>query len=266
MAPLFAAIEQAYPYCEVVAIVDSHRERAFVEEMLQRYYLVRVNHSSIEGVRALYRSQRRAFRRVVVVDLPFENRNRATMVASAIAAFDYLLYLQGERLLARDAVAYCANVIASQCLTISVQLSTVVGASVQLEKADREEGGDVVPIVAERVLAWYTGGAWRALCAIFLPAVLAFVAIVTGRWLWLCMAMVVVVMIGLFLYVSCCVMVERSLFVTLDTILRDFYRFLLERFKKNDYLYKGGYGWRRGFASSVVAKFSTSGENNRERL
>ena len=265
-APLLAVLEEEYSRSEVVAIVDLQRQRTTFGEVLQRYYLVQVDHSKMAGIRALYRSRKRVFRRVVVVDLPLEQKRLASQVASDVASFDYLLCLSGESVVARGAVTYCANIIASQHLTTNVEMRTMIGEQAWLERGGCLGGDDRVQLVADRVLAWRTGRAWVASIAILLPALWAFVAAIVGEWLLLATVAVFVATIVVLMYVSCHIMTEKSLFVTLDTIIRDFYRFLVEKMKNNYYLYKEGDTQRESFASATVAAPSAKGENNRKQL
>jgi hypothetical protein len=67
-----------------------------------------------------------------------------------------------------------------------------------------------------------------------------------------------------FLYVASRVMRGRSLFVALDTILRNFYRFLVDKVKKFHYLYKGGRGQNKtdiGGAVVLARKRRTNQES-----
>ncbi len=80
-------------------------------------------------------------------------------------------------------------------------------------------------------------------------------------------AVVVVVMVELvaFMYVSCRVVTKKNLFVTLSTILSHFYRFIVERVRKNYYLYKGSsLGGKRGV--QPLAMSAREDRNNLEQL
>lgn len=266
LTPLLATLEEEYSRSEVVVIVDLQRQRATFGEVLQRYHLVQVNHSRMAGVRALYRSRKRVFRRIVVADLPFEQSGLVSRVASYVAAFDYTLYLPKNSIVARGAVTYCANIIASQHLTTSVELCGLIGAQARLERSDCAQSGDSVQLVTDRVLAWRTGRAWIASVATLLPAILSFAAAITGAWLLLVAATVIVATMVVLVYVSCRLMAEKSLFVMLDTIIRDFYRFLVEKMKNNYYLYKEGGVRCESFVSATVAAPSIKRENNRKQL
>ena len=80
LRPLLAMVEERYPRSEVVLLCDMQRHIDRFGEVVQRFSLVRVNHDHLDGVRALYRSRQRAFRRIVVVDLPLEERLRSEAI------------------------------------------------------------------------------------------------------------------------------------------------------------------------------------------
>ena len=105
-APLLALLEEEYPHSEAVIITDLQSDNPSFAELLRRYRLVRVNHSHLEGVRALYRSRHRAFRRIVMVDLPMEHREQASDVGRAVASYENHLCLEGESIVERDSLTY----------------------------------------------------------------------------------------------------------------------------------------------------------------
>jgi hypothetical protein len=67
------------------------------------------------------------------------------------------------------------------------------------------------------------------------------------------------------MYVSCRVMTEKGIFVTLDTILQNFYRFLVERIKNFHYLYKESEG-RNRIVAKGVAVINRIRKTNRQPL
>lgn len=236
--PLLALLDEEYPRSEAIIVTDLQHYLSHFGELIRQYNLVRVNHSHLKGVRALYRSRHRAFRRVVLVDLPVEHRANISEIVGEVASYDYILRLQGESVVAREAITYCANVVASHHNTEDVSMRTIVGAEVQLVRNDlpREKAGR--ELLADRALAWRKGGGVWSLVALFTPTMVVLIAYLTGNALMLAVAVVVALELLVFMYVSCRVVTKKSLFVTLDTILLHFYRFIVERIKKNHYLYK----------------------------
>ena len=251
-APLFALLEERYPYSEVVVVVDLQQHFPIFGELIDRFRLVRVNHSHLGGVRALYRSRFRAFRRVVLVDLPMKHRPRAAKVAKSVALYDYALRLRGESVVARGAIAHCANIIASHSVVTDISLKSIVGADARLERCDAESLRGGVKLHTDRVLAWRRSGATFAIVALCLPSVLIVLAHLSGSRLLLVTAAMVTLSVTAFLYVASRVMAGRSLFIALDAILRNFYRFLVEKVRKIHYLYKGGNDHDRVNVESVM--------------
>ena len=250
--PLIALLEEAYPRSEAVVITDLEHFLSPFGELIKRFHLIRVNHSHLAGVRSLYRSRHRAFRRVVMVDLPIEFRHRALDVAKEVATYDYILQLQGESVVAHDALAYCANIIASHHASANISMRTIVGAEAHLERCDTSDEDDKTHLLSDRVLAWRKGGVLFALLAISPPALLILVAHLMGSRSVLFVAAAILPSLVACLYVSCRVMAEKGLFVTLGTILQNFYRFLVERIKNFHYLYKEGEGRNRIVAKGVA--------------
>ncbi len=236
--PLIALLEERYPRSEAVIVTDLEGCLSPFGELIYRFHLVKVNHSHLVGVRALYRSRHRAFRRVVMVDLPIESRHRALEVAKEVATYDYILQLQGESIVAHDALAYCANIIALHRTTTNISLRTLVGAETLLERCDTSDQEDKIHLLSDRVLAWRKGGAVFGFFAISIMAILILSAHLSGSRVMLLAVLVILLSLLACLYVSCRVMVEKSLFVTVGTILYNFYRFLVERIKNFHYLYK----------------------------
>lgn len=263
--PLLALLEEEYPRSEAVIVTDLQHHLSPFGELIERFHLVKVNHSHLTGVRSLYRSRHRAFRRVVMVDLPIEYRNIAFDIAKEVASYDYVLQLQGECVVARDAIVYCANIIASHKATQEISMRSFVGADVYLERSDGSQGADATRLLSDRVLAWRRGGSIFALSAIALPALILGVGYISGsRAMFFVAVAMVVVVVGV-LYISCRVMAEKSLFTTLDTILYNFYRFLVDMAKNFHYLYKERIARNINFAwrAKIVDRIR---ENNRKPL
>ncbi len=263
--PLIALLEEAYPRSEAVIITDLEHFLSPFGELIKRFHLIKVNHSHLTGVRSLYRSRRRAFRRVVMVDLPVEFRHRALDVAKEVATYDYILQLQGESVVAHDALAYCANVIASHNATANISMRSLVGAEAHLSRCDTFGGDDKTHLFSDRVLAWRKGGVLFAIFAISTPALLILLSHLLGSRSVLLAAVAILPSLLACMYVSCRVMTEKGIFVTLDTILQNFYRFLVERIKNFHYLYKESEG-RNRIVAKGVAVINRIRKTNRQPL
>jgi hypothetical protein len=241
LAPLMALLEEEYPRSEAVIITDLQHQHSPFGDILGQYHLIRVNHTHLDGVRALYRSRHRAFRRVVVVDLPTEYRKRAKEIGGLVASYDYVLHLQGESIVERDVIAYCADIIASQPHTNAISLQSIVGAAAHLENGRGEASRRVTRVRTDYALAWRNRRLIYAMVALLSPAAMVLVSYLLGSRLIFASAVVAMLAVGVFLYVSCRVVTEKGVFARLDTILRNFSRLLVERAKTFYYLYKGGW-------------------------
>lgn len=238
LAPLIAVLEESYPRSEAIVVTDMQQPLSPFGELLHRFHLVRVNPARLRGVRALYRSRHRSFRRVILVDLPVEHRGYANEIAERVASYNYLLRLQGESLIARNALTYCANIIASHNATQKISLESIVGAEARLERCNIPKANTSLRLHADRILAWRREGYILSFFTLCTPAIIVYIAHLSGSRLLLMAAILISIAIVVFLYISCRVMSERSLFVTLNSILKNYYRFLVERIKKIRYLYK----------------------------
>lgn len=227
-APLLALLEEEYPHSEAVVIADLQGENASLGELVERYHLIKVNHTHLSGVRALYRSRRRAFRRVVVVDLPAEYRSQANEIGREVASYDNVLYLQGESIVEQNAITYCANVVASQHSTKGLMMRSIVGTEAHLERGDVSNSSTMLYLRADCPLAWRKSSISSMLLALLASVALVVAVVASGDWLLLASAEVVVAIVLLFLYVSCCVVTEKSLFVRLRSVFQNFYRFWVE--------------------------------------
>lgn len=264
-APLLALLEERYPRSEAILVVDLQQSSGTFGPLVRRFALVKVNHAHLTGVRALYRSRSRAFRRVVLVDLPVAHCAQALAVAREVALFDYLLSMQGESIVACEAVAYCASVVASQPLTADVSLRSLVGASATLARSDASSGQNMVHLQTFRPLAWQRRSRFSVLLSLLLPTIIVVVSAIAGARLLLVAAVAVALSMAALLYLSCRLMTENSLFVRVEAILYNFYRFLVDEVKKNCYLYKER---REGGRTIVglVGRFVKFGRNSRESL
>ena len=112
-------LEVEYPRYEVVVTLDANDDYARFAEVVGRYGMVRVSRSLSHelpaiGIRALYRSGDRRFRRLIVVDKLATSENDDRNAAACYASYDYLLPLPDGCMLAEDAVERLA-VAVSEC-------------------------------------------------------------------------------------------------------------------------------------------------------
>jgi len=229
LAPLVALLEEEYPRSEAIFVADLQEEETLLSELVLRYRLIKVNNQHLTDTRALYRSRHRAYRRVVVVDLPIAHKERAFAIGKEVASYDNVLYLQGESIVERNAITYCANIVASQPSSSGVQLRSIVGADAYLERGDISGATTNLRLRTDCPLAWQKQVRVFALLAILVPSVMILLGHLLESGLMIASAMVQIVITLLFLYVSCCVVTEKSLFARLDTVLRSFYHFWVER-------------------------------------
>ena len=263
-APLLTILEDSYPRSEAIIITDLQNKHSTFGELVQRFHLVKVNHSHLAGVRALYRSRHRAFRRVVMVDLPYEHREQTIKVTKEVASFSYILHLQGESLIAHDTLTYCANIIASHPISESLSIDSIVGASARIEHCNTSScRGE--RLLADRVLAWSKESLLPPAFMLAMPAVLVLLAHLTREPFLLFVAGAITATMILLLYLSCRIMAEKGLLATLDTILQSFYRFLLDKIKKLRYLYN-----ERGVRNRPFVKYTNQAiskqQNNQNRI
>jgi len=131
-----------YARCEVVAVVDGAAHPGLLRELADTYRLVRMDYTPSPelptfGVRGLYRSRRRCFRRLVVLDraasLPADDWDAAAGVASC----DWLLPLQSGVDLLPEGIDRLVDVVertpAEARLTL---VGTTVGPCLVLVRAE----------------------------------------------------------------------------------------------------------------------------------
>ena len=104
-AQLENLLSPEYSRYEVVVVLDSRRQAAEFGALVARYRMIRVEWTfagelEVTGVRALGRSRKRGFRRLVLVDRVFDGAAGDLDAAAAVATYDYLLPGTVERLVA----------------------------------------------------------------------------------------------------------------------------------------------------------------------
>lgn len=98
-----------YALFEVVAVLDAAREEELFGMLVARYRLIRVGYRPtgelpVSGVQALYRSRKRRFRRLVLVDRRENGLTPPLHAAVEAAAYDFLWPLRPDERLTRGAV------------------------------------------------------------------------------------------------------------------------------------------------------------------
>lgn len=155
-----------YARFEVVAVVDGVRDAALLEALQERYHLIQVlYHPSGElpvyGVHGFYRSRKRRFRRLVVVDCRAAQRAARLNAAADVAAYDYLMPIRREEELVTGAVERVVTELALHPLEQIDQLclAPVLRVLVWRRAALTCVGGFAVPTVGmvsaeHRVWVW----------------------------------------------------------------------------------------------------------------
>lgn len=264
IAPLISLLDEEYPQSEAIVVADLQRNGSTFGELIRRFRLAKVNHSHLRGVRSLYRSRHRTYRRVVMVDLPAEHRSRATDIAKRVASYDYVLHLKGECRIARNALTYCANIIALHPTSKALSLKSIIGGDAKLERADHTNRKEALHLLTNRALAWSRSMPIFLIVAIALPATIIFLAHISGEKLLILTAFVFALAFCSLLYLSCRTISEKGLSATTNTIVKNFCRFLIEHIKNFHYLYK-----ERNSQSAPTAErieLLNKVQNNREQL
>lgn len=94
---LDALLAVEYPRYEVILTLRRARDPILFEELIDRFRLIRVEYKPsgelpVAGVRGLYRSRKRRFRRLVLLDIgPRLARNERLNAAADVATYEYLL-------------------------------------------------------------------------------------------------------------------------------------------------------------------------------
>lgn len=241
-APLLALLEEEYPRCEVIVITDLQQHAKRFQPIIQRHHLVKVNHSHLNAVHNLYRSRYRNSRRISLVDIPYHHRTMARDIATEIATFDHALYLEGDSEVARGAITLCANFIATQGLLSNIAVRSMIGAKAYLASCSPAEEQNSTIRTTHRALAWHKGGGTITATALFVPLATSLIALIVEDILLILSAGMLYIAMVPTLYISCVVMAEKSLFSTFGIIICNIYRFLLEKSKNLNYLYKESQG------------------------
>lgn len=108
-------LDTRYPSTEIVVAINGDSQASLLQQLRATYSLVEVNTPawpSTAPIRGLYRSRRRPFRRLVVVDVATDDRPSALDAAEAIASYDALVAILAEVTLHPSAIGRIAAEIA----------------------------------------------------------------------------------------------------------------------------------------------------------
>ncbi|MBR5850114.1 MAG: hypothetical protein IKZ12_03530 [Alistipes sp.] len=119
-----------YACYEVVVVLDRLREQTLFDLLVERYHLIRVEYLPtgdlpVEGVVGLYRSRKRRFRRLVLLDQCVGDRTARRNAAADVAAGDYLLLVGCGDRLAEGVIERLAALLASEPQPSPLLRSTV---------------------------------------------------------------------------------------------------------------------------------------------
>lgn len=98
-----------YARYEVVLALDAERYPEDFAALIARYHMINVNFVSSgefpdKGVRAMLRSRKRCFRRLVLIDRAYDGASGDFNAAAGVATYNYVLPLKGACLLLPNAV------------------------------------------------------------------------------------------------------------------------------------------------------------------
>ena len=241
-APIYAALESRYPLYEVVVVVDL--EHTALQDIVKRYHLVRVNSASLlnglEGVRAMFRSYFRPHQQVVLLDASDTSAANLHNALRRVASYPYLMTVNGCAILRRDSITQVANTIALYPLDEPLSLRTIVGARVDVRHIEPTAEGRL--IIFDNILAFGRGNTLITVATLATPIIPIALSLITGEIIALLPAIAIVLVELMLIYLSCRVVVEKSLFATFGMIIADFYRFLVGDMRVFCYLYKRSEG------------------------
>lgn len=89
-------LSSEYVRSEVVVVADASLRRAFFESLIARYRMIRVEYLPsdefpVQHVRSMWRSRRRCFRRLVLLDRSEDTSADDWNVAASVASYDWLI-------------------------------------------------------------------------------------------------------------------------------------------------------------------------------
>lgn len=130
-----------YAHYEVIVTLDARRHPVEAEELLARYRMIGVEwrpsgELPVEGVRSLYRSRKRCYRRLVVIDRTRDTPEGDFDAATVVASYDYVLPVREDQYLLPDAIARLVAEVGEQPLGALSLVQTRMGRPVMLLNRD----------------------------------------------------------------------------------------------------------------------------------
>ncbi|MDE5730687.1 MAG: glycosyltransferase family 2 protein [Alistipes sp.] len=94
-------LDVEYPSYELVVVMDSRSKPELFQEILRHYRMMRVEYRPLEpqaalGVRGFYRSERRGFNRLTLLDQMEVFSSLSANAAVRVATYDYILPIEGR--------------------------------------------------------------------------------------------------------------------------------------------------------------------------
>lgn len=205
-------LQVEYPRYEVVVVLDAQRYPAQFEALVARYRIIGVEWASsgelpVTGVRALGRSRKRNYRRLVLIDRVQDTPEGDLDAAAAIATYDYVLPVCVGQFLLPDAVMRLVAELAENPAGSVRLVRTWIGESTALLSREavvsaggfRQHPVQHVPVKACRVL-WEPLLSRRTAARVpgwlkSLAAVVLGVALVGSAWsgMWIIAAVLITV-------------------------------------------------------------------------
>lgn len=174
---LDALLAVEYPRYEVILTLRRERDPILFDELLDRFRLIRVEYTPsgelpVAGVRGLYRSRKRRFRRLVLLDIePRLSRNERLNAAADVATYEYLLPIPSGATLRVGAVEGLACAVDRLQGVSFDRLRSWIGLPARLEVRRA-----VVAAGGFRRLPWWLSGRWLPGPIFSSPA---------ARWRWI---------------------------------------------------------------------------------
>ncbi|MDE5906135.1 MAG: hypothetical protein K2G66_00650 [Alistipes sp.] len=113
-------LSSEYARCEVIVVADAWYRPVFFESLVVRYRLIRVEYIPadelpVRNVRSMWRSRKRCFRRLVLLDCPEDTPWSDFDAAASVAAYDWLLPVRNGQYLLPGALERLAVEVAQGC-------------------------------------------------------------------------------------------------------------------------------------------------------
>ena len=111
-------LSSEYSRCEVILLLNGSRQAEHISRIIKHYRLTRVNNPSPEEatllISNLYRSTRREYRRLVLIDCDTTNPYAAINAAINFASFDYIIPLLPHTTLLPHAIDTIASTLSDR--------------------------------------------------------------------------------------------------------------------------------------------------------